>query len=877
MDRDVSDRVTQLIEDYLDQSRHDFAPSLDELIENHPELANEIQRYLPLVAMFEHAAETQANSGVTSVELPLDLRKSFGRYQIESLLGQGGMGTVYLAHDTQLDRQVALKIPKIDRRDPAGIERFLREAKAMAAVHHPNLCPVHDVGEIDGQFFLTMAYIRGQTLADHLSAGVQMPPFVALEIVRKLAEAVQVAHDAGLVHRDLKPANVMIDQQQVPVIMDFGLAIRRQSDDETLTKLGMLIGSPAYMSPEQVKGETASIGPATDIYALGVMLYEMLCGRRPFQGSVPSVLGQIATQEPPPLRDLAGGIDGPLESLSLKAMAKNADDRFVSAKELAEAIVAYSQGIPNGIAIKGTNTGIPLPTRKSDRVVSSFLSSDTAFLPDSEAEGATPTQSRWSNRGWMVFSAVTVVLIYGLFWAVSNSRNPPRRNEITIPRNERDQTTDPNRANASSWLPPFPTPTKKSTGEFFLSPHTLGISTTRQVLLGDFDGDKDLDAFLINATLPDEIWFNNGQGSFRQNQVLPPGGNSSSAALGDIDADGDLDLVRADRLENSIWINDGSGWFTKSPAPIGMPGGVTSAIRLGDFDADGDLDAFVANIDATPEIWFNQGDGRYVPSGQDLGDPSPSYDVAIGDLDGDGDQDAWLANYHSLGDAKRKPWADEIWLNDGRGTFALSKRHLSKSHSYKVTLADSDLDGDLDAWVASGPIPENCLLWENNGKGDFIPHGLHRWSSFLGVDLAVGDLTGDGTLGVILAGGHSMSPFALWMNQEERSNPGQPIGWGCYTSVVLGDLDGDGDLDAVLADMGGKAPNQIWVNRNCDESPPTEPLFKPTGQDLDSTNLWSVRLGDFDGDKDLDACILSFREPARILINEGAGTFQDSG
>ena len=269
--------------------------------------------------------------------------EEFGRYKILRTLGRGGMGAVYLAHDHQLDRRVALKVPHFSSpHDPRVIERFTQEARAAATLDHPNICSVYDVGEIGGFHYLTMAYIEGQTLAD-LIRGNEKPlgqPGVA-DLIRKLALALEEAHSHGVVHRDLKPANIMINQRLQPVIMDFGLARRSGGSDSHLTAVGAVMGTPAYMSPEQVAGDQQKIGPATDIYALGVILYEMLAGRLPFDGSVGEVFSQIATQDPPSLSELRHDLDPQLAEVCLKALNKPIEERFTSMAEFADALQAY--------------------------------------------------------------------------------------------------------------------------------------------------------------------------------------------------------------------------------------------------------------------------------------------------------------------------------------------------------------------------------------------------------------------------------------------------------------------------------------------------------------------------------------------------------
>ena len=294
---------------------------------------------------------------------PVRLPERFGRYQIKRQLGQGGMGAVYLAHDQQLDRNVALKVPFFDENDgPEVIHRFYREARAMAALRHPNLCPVFDVGEIDGVHFMAMAYIDGHPLNKFLKKGKAVSARQGATVVRKLALALEEAHRADIIHRDLKPANVMIDARKEPIVMDFGLA-RRDVDGETaLTQAGTMIGTPSYMAPELVKGLTEEVGPAADIFALGVMLYEMICGRKPFEGSLAAVLSQILLEEPTPPHEVDAAIPAELTVICLKAMSKAIDDRYPTANDLAVDLDRFLKGIPVGAgAAPATASAEPKP------------------------------------------------------------------------------------------------------------------------------------------------------------------------------------------------------------------------------------------------------------------------------------------------------------------------------------------------------------------------------------------------------------------------------------------------------------------------------------------------------------------------------------
>jgi serine/threonine protein kinase len=301
--------------------------------------------------------------GLDAPQDRVSIPRQFGRYQILDRLGRGGMGAVFRAVDTQLDRTVALKVPFLANNDAGLRERFYREARAAAALHHPNICPVFDVGELDGLPYLTMAFLDGRPLADALADGRPFPPHQAALLVRKLALAMQYAHDRGVIHRDLKPGNVLLRPDGEPVVMDFGLA--RRGDDprtEGMTRQGDVIGTIEYMSPEQFEGDNAAVGPASDVYSLGVVLYELLTGRRPYEGGTASKMASILFKPPPRPSDLRPGLPVPLEEICLRAMAKRPADRYPSMAEFAAALTAYLRSRLSGVAPAAARTPAPPPT-----------------------------------------------------------------------------------------------------------------------------------------------------------------------------------------------------------------------------------------------------------------------------------------------------------------------------------------------------------------------------------------------------------------------------------------------------------------------------------------------------------------------------------
>jgi len=283
--------------------------------------------------------DTLAGPTTFSEELPA----RFHRYRVLRKLGQGAMGTVYLAHDTQLDRPVALKTPSFGAHASAEvIDRFYREARAAAGLQHRNICPIYDVGEAESIRFISMAFVEGWPLAQFIRPDKPMSEKTAVILVRKVALALAQAHDRGVIHRDLKPANIMIDTEREPIVMDFGLARRdADSDQANATQSGMLLGTPAYMSPEQVDAQPGAIGPPADIYSLGVILYQLLTGQTPFKGSVAKVIAKIATEEPPRPSQLRPSLSPELEAICLRMINKRVEDRYASMKDVADALTEF--------------------------------------------------------------------------------------------------------------------------------------------------------------------------------------------------------------------------------------------------------------------------------------------------------------------------------------------------------------------------------------------------------------------------------------------------------------------------------------------------------------------------------------------------------
>ena len=274
--------------------------------------------------------------------------KKLGKYEIQAALGKGGMGMVYLGYDPLLDRKVAIKIlaPHLVWEE-GFVERFLREARAVARIKHPNIVTVYDVGQEQERFYFVMEYLEGQTLASYIRQQGALPPDEVLSMLHPLADALDYAHQHGLVHRDVKPGNVIIDSGKRVTLTDFGIA--RAAEQTRLTATGTLMGTPEYMSPEQAWGE--QIGHQTDLYSLAVVAYEMLSGRVPFSGTTPhAVLYKQIHESPPPIRQSRPELPAGVEAVLARALDKEPGKRHATAKafvgELESALAGEPVALP---------------------------------------------------------------------------------------------------------------------------------------------------------------------------------------------------------------------------------------------------------------------------------------------------------------------------------------------------------------------------------------------------------------------------------------------------------------------------------------------------------------------------------------------------
>lgn len=347
--------LEKLLAEYLHAAESDQPIDQQQVIAAHPEFADELRSFFANREALERIAEPLKGSayeptmGLAASSQTGELKRVryFGDYELLEEIARGGMGVVYRARQVNLKRIVALKM--ILAGQLAGhqeVERFHAEAEAAAKLDHPNIVPIFEVGEYEGQHYFSMAFVEGESLAQRVGRGV-LPPREAAELLRQIALAIGYAHVEGVVHRDLKPANVLLDRDGQPRVTDFGLAKHVEGDHSGMTATGQILGTPSYMPPEQAGGDRDNIGPLSDIYSLGAILYCLLTGRPPFQAATPvETLMQVMTREPVGPRQLNSDVPRDLETICLKCLEKEPEQRYSSAQELADELQRFLEGRP---------------------------------------------------------------------------------------------------------------------------------------------------------------------------------------------------------------------------------------------------------------------------------------------------------------------------------------------------------------------------------------------------------------------------------------------------------------------------------------------------------------------------------------------------
>ena len=416
-------RLGEIVLAYLEAADRGEAPSQAEWLASYPEFAAELAEFFADAARVDSLAvslrsRTHSSAGGLGSTATIDfqgpgpkgtrpssrLQKVFGDYELQDVLGRGGMGVVYRARQKSLNRPVALKMIRAGLlASPTMVERFRNEAEVTATLDHPHILPIYDVGEHEGQPYFTLKLVEGGSLASQLNR-YRDNPRGAAQLVRILAEAVHHAHQHGILHRDLKPSNIVLDHEGRPYITDFGLARHMQRLTD-LTPTGDLLGTPAYLAPEQITGRSADLTTATDVYGLGAILYSLLTGRPPFQeATILATLRRVVDRDPEPPAASNRLVDRDLQTICLKCLEKDPSHRYGSAAELAEELGCWLEGR----SIRARSIG---PTGKFWRWCKRY--------PIATALGLT---------AWLLLIAVVVTL------AVSNVRMSRARQEIEAQR-----------------------------------------------------------------------------------------------------------------------------------------------------------------------------------------------------------------------------------------------------------------------------------------------------------------------------------------------------------------------------------------------------------------------------------------------------------
>jgi serine/threonine-protein kinase len=418
--------------------------------------------------------------------------QKIGRYEIKAELGRGGMATVYHGYDPRFEREVAIKVlpSELLHSDPQFKLRFEREAKIIAQLEHPSIVPVYDVGEENGQPYFVMRYMNGGSLAERIKNNV-MTVEEATKILGQIAPGLDEAHNKGIVHRDLKPSNILFDSKGMPYISDFGIAKLSQSQASSVTG-SAIIGTPAYMAPEQAAGET--VDGRSDIYALGIILFEMLTGRQPYQADTPMAVAIKHITDPVPrILEANPKLPPEIDAIIQKAMAKRKEDRFATAMELVDAL-----------RMIGSNAPTQMRTVRVDPKTVAAAQKSTAPAP------------KKPFKAWLVIAPLLLLGMMAAGYALISRPSAPPATETPLFSTPTQAIVPP--APITSSPPPSPAPTQPT-----LPPppptNTLPPSPTPEPPRPPVIGGADKIAFVAN----NEIWLMNVDGS-KLEQITFDGG-----------------------------------------------------------------------------------------------------------------------------------------------------------------------------------------------------------------------------------------------------------------------------------------------------------------------------------------------------------------
>jgi WD40 repeat protein len=757
--------------------------------------------------------------------------KQLGKYQIVAPLGEGGMAAVYKAYQAGMDRYVALKIlPRHFASDPEFVGRFEQEAKVIAKLQHVYILPVHDYGEDDGYTYIVMPFVERGTLNDRLDD--KPLPFLEIRrIISQVGDALHYAHSRGLVHRDIKPSNVLIDEQGNCLLTDFGIS-KMVGGTAKFTQTGAIIGTPEYMSPEQILGE--ELDGRSDIYSLGVVLYQLATGRAPYRAETPPAVFVKHLHDPlPPPSTYNPNIPPELEKVILKTLARDREDRFKTAKEMVQVL---QEAIP---------LDMPEKTVKEEVDVSSFptvLESVESVVPTTppahvapavQAPAAEAPAKRklpsWAlGFGGLAIGVVCIgVVVLGVIFGPKllnpeETEEPVATEEIVIPPVATDQPTE--------IVTPSEVPTEEEmiTGVgvkwTYVSPVAIWSMDTSGagMATGDLNGDdiqdvafgtKDGYVVVLNGENGQELWTYR----FTSDEASEP----ISVDVVDIDDDGVLDIVAAGIGDSS---NDWKGivltldrdgneiWRARSSFNEVVD------LAYGDIDGDGDTD-IAASAGTYPwgggEVILLDGATGTQIWAESLGG-GHGRGIDAWDTDGDGDVEIAVENYDN-----------KVFLMDGKTGDVLWLR-TKPWYGRDVVIGDVDNDGTYEVVSGAGQVVV------------FDPLGNQEWTAPKedeGMNISVRDITGDGLNEVIYSSGFAGMSYVL-------DGTGATL-WERDRSGVhaIGDVNGDGVNDVVFATIrywGIEAPfsiNAVDGSNNELWNYPLDAIFNEGGFSLATANL----------------------------------------